>query len=80
LLASLFWYLAYYWLYSFSDFPLLGLFRVFSDFDVRAQATTIRQQTKAPQTRDFPGAGNSSLPNLISMALIYRDPIDQAQT
>jgi hypothetical protein len=43
-----------------------------------------RRNTVGPQKGAFKGAntgaGNSSLPNFTSMALIYRDSIDQAQT
>jgi hypothetical protein len=48
---------------------------------VLAQAELQTQtQTKPLKQGTFTGAGNSSLPNFIHMALIYRDPIDQAQT
>jgi hypothetical protein len=39
-----------------------------------------KTQTKAPQTRDFTGAGNSSLPNFFPIPLFYRDSIYQAKT
>jgi hypothetical protein len=66
---------------SFSGDDSLFLSLVFSvSFLVLLETNSIADTDKAPQTRDFTGAGNSSRPNFNYMALIIRDPIYQAQT
>jgi hypothetical protein len=65
LYSSIFWYglelstLVFLLVFSWSSFASVVLF---------VGPRTINMQTEAPQTRDFTGAGNSSLPNFISIA------------